>query len=75
MNEPDYIVIRPAPDLPPGFLPVREDGRWYDRAAIPEVYVQDPPSPGESRAVAVPSGRFEVRDYDGAMAEVWEVRP
>jgi hypothetical protein len=72
MNEPDYIVIRPAPDLPPGFLPAREDGRWYDRDNIP----YGPPagsSPGE--AVAVPTGRFEVREYDGAVAEVYEVRP
>jgi hypothetical protein len=72
MSEPDYIVIRPALDLPAGFLPEREDGRWYDRNDVP----YGPPagaSPGD--AVAVPTGRFEVRDSDGAVAEVLEVRP
>jgi hypothetical protein len=76
MDEPDYLVIRPAPDLPPGFLPERENGRWYDRADMPWVS-------GERSlelivryggGVAVATGRFEVRD-DGAVAEVFEVRP
>jgi hypothetical protein len=66
---PNYIVIRPAPDLPPGFLPSQLDGRWYDGNAIPHgARLQ------VGGAVAVPTGRFEVRD-DGAVAEVYEVRP
>lgn len=69
MSEPDYIVIRPAPDLPPGFLPAHLDGRWYDREDIPWRAGYGP-----NDAVAVPSGRFEVRD-DGAVAEVYEIRP
>jgi hypothetical protein len=77
LSEPDYIVIRPAADLPPGFLPDRENGRWYDRASMPQA------DTGTSLdalikyggGVAVATGRFEVRDYDGAVAEVYEVRP
>ncbi|WP_413102249.1 hypothetical protein [Streptomyces sp. Inha503] len=74
MREPDYIVIRPATNLPPGFLSPHEDGRWYDASTMPEM-VLGPLAPGETRAVAVPTGRFEVRDHDGAVAEVWEVQP
>ena len=69
--EPDYVVIRASPDLPPGFLPERLDGMWFDRSTLPS-RPEDVDLPG---GVAVPSGRFEVRDYDGAVAEVWEVRP
>lgn len=51
-------------------------GRWYNRTDIPRW--SDSPGPIQgitySEAVAVPSGRFEVRD-DGAVAEVWEMRP
>jgi hypothetical protein len=60
MNKPDYVVIRPAPDLPDGFLPEELNGRWFDRTEMID-------RPGVlGLAVAVPSGRFEVRDYDGA---------
>lgn len=65
---PDYVVIRAHPDLPPGFLPPQLDGRWYDRRDLPVRF-------GLGAAVAVPAGRFEVRDHDGAVAEVYEVRP
>lgn len=77
MNEPDYIVIRPAPDLPPGFLPERENGRWYDRATLPQVDAESSLHAliRYGGGVAVATGRFEVRDYDGAVAEVYEVRP
>jgi hypothetical protein len=64
----DHAVIRAAADLPADFLPPEVEGRWYDLTTI---------RPGEpiplDGAVAVPSGRFEVRD-DGAVAEVYEVR-
>lgn len=72
MTEPDYIVIRGASSLPEGFLPEDMDGRWYDRSQVPLG-----PSQGggaTSKATAVPTGRFEYRE-DGAVAEVWEVRP
>lgn len=71
-GDADFIVIRAAADLPPGFLPPDQDGLWLDRSTL-----QSGPPPGVvmSEAVAVPTGRFEVREYDGAVAEVWEVRP
>jgi hypothetical protein len=71
MSEPDYVVIRPAPGLPDGFLPPHWDGRGIDRATVPQVYT--PPGAHMTSATAVPTGRFEVRD-DGAVAEVFEVR-
>lgn len=77
MTEPDYIVIRPAADLPPGFLPAGEDGRWYERAAMPLADEDQRANAlvGYGGGIAVATGRFEVRDYDGAVAEVYEVRP
>lgn len=67
MTDPDYVVVRASPDLPDGFIPPDLDGKWFDRATLPVSFAQ-------GTAVAVPSGRFEVRD-DGAVAEVWELRP
>lgn len=70
MIDPDYIVVRAAPGLPTGFLPPSLDGKWFDRSQLPEIC-------GAYRwgdAVAVASGRFEVRE-DGVLAEVFEVRP
>jgi hypothetical protein len=76
MSQPDYIVVRPAPDLPPGFLPDRENGRWYDRADMPQVDTESSLDAilRYGGGVAVATGRFESR-YDGAVAEVYEVRP
>ncbi|WP_030777318.1 hypothetical protein [Streptomyces sp. NRRL S-920] len=76
MGDPDYIVIRPAEDLP-GAVPPRLNGWWYDRASFPEAA----PGAGYDAVaryggyVAVATGRFEVRDYDGAVAEIFEIRP
>lgn len=75
MSEPDYVVFRAAPDLPGGLSPAM-DGRWVDRTELPPPPPPDwkPPTDGSyAQATAVPTGRFEVRDYDGAVAEVWEV--
>lgn len=75
-DEPDYIVLRRHPDLRDDFrLPDGDDGKWFDRGDIPVC----PPPPhgrdtGPPGGVAVPTGRFEVRD-DGAVAEVWEFQP
>jgi hypothetical protein len=76
-GEPDFIVLRAAADLPPGFMPEELDGRWMDRSQIPVRGPRRGPLPPHLReagpgAVAVPTGRFEVRGYDGAVAEVWE---
>lgn len=69
MAEADYVVLRAHPDLPAGFLPERMEGLWLDKSLVPF-------SIGHSGsvAVAVPIGEFEYRD-DGAVAEIYEVRP
>ncbi|MFI7191450.1 hypothetical protein ACIBQ0_17085 [Nocardia nova] len=72
-DEPDYIVIRPAPDLPPGFLPDRLNGRWEDRSRLGIDHGMDF-TLASGGAVAVPTGRFETNDQ-GQVAEVYEVRP
>jgi hypothetical protein len=72
MSEPDLVVIRPAPSLPPGFLPRGWDGLWLDRSQIPSELLVRPGASGVATAVA--TGRFEVRE-DGAVAEVFEVQP
>jgi hypothetical protein len=69
---PNYIVIRPASDLPPGFLPPHLDGRWFDGNDIPHGFTAQH---NGTEAVVVPTGRFEVRESDGAVAEVYEMRP
>jgi hypothetical protein len=78
MSEPDYVVLRAAPGAPDWFLPPRWDGRWIDRTALPPPPPDDwtPPDDGTyAEATFVPTGRFEVRDYDGAVAEVFEAQP
>lgn len=64
----NYVVIRAAGDLPEGFMPAGLEGTWLDLTTCRLDYGSF------AIAVAVPSGRFETRD-DGAVAEVWEVRP
>lgn len=75
MDHPDYIVIRPAADLPAGFLPARWDGLWLNRSGLgPPPLDPFDARHFESGVVAVPTGRVESRE-DGVVAEVWEVRP
>lgn len=77
MHEPDYIVIRLAPDSPAGFAPDSLDGRWYDRANMPVAIGVDQRMIALARyggGVAVATGRFETREYDWAVAEVYELR-
>lgn len=87
MDHPDYVVIRPALNLPEGFLSKYWDGRWLDRSDVPDAAERErirrslgvDVEPGKSApptvdVVAVPTGRIEMRE-DGAVAEVWEVRP
>lgn len=76
MAPPDYIVIRRSPDLPDDFNTGDFDGKWLDRGQLP--VSEEPPEPPwggtVGRGVAVPTGRFETRE-DGAVAEIWEIRP
>jgi hypothetical protein len=75
MSEPDLILLRAPADAPDWFLPPHWDGRWIDRADLPPA-----PPPGwhppehHASATFVPTGRFEVREHDGAVAEVFEAR-
>lgn len=82
-EEPDYVVLRAGLDLPDGWMPPEMDGRWYDRSQFPtrgeaEASAARSEFVAAGGAVAIasaaPTSRFEVRD-DGAVAEVWEVRP
>lgn len=78
-DEPDYVVVRRGPDMPDEWLmPDGLEGKWFDRSAVP-VAAPGAPRNAErhttsSAMAAEPTGRFEVRD-DGAVAEVWELRP
>lgn len=49
MAEPDYMVIRPAADLPDGFLPDGMDGKWFDRSQLPK-------GPGDGHATTARMG-------------------
>lgn len=75
-DETGYIVIRPAPDLPAGFLPSHFDGLWVERSRrdAPSAQPGDFAAKGWGEGVAVATGRFEYAD-DGSAAEVYEVRP
>ena len=65
MAESDYIVIR-GEGLPGGL-----DGRWFDRStALPAHAPTDTPT-----GSFVATGEFEVRDSDGAVAEVYRWVP
>ncbi len=77
MSGPDWIVVRPSPDLPPGYLSPKWDGRWIDGSQLPKAPApgQLPPGFIETTMTLTPTGRFEMRDHDGAVAEVWEAHP
>lgn len=72
-TERDWIVLYPYPEAPPGWMPEYWHGRWFDRTTMPVSL--SCPDDCDAHAVAVPTGRFEFRDQDGACAEIWEVRP
>lgn len=66
-----YIVLRPAFDLPDGFMPRGLDGVWFDQRQLehgpPLTHMQ------VGAATAHATQRYEVRE-DGARAQVFEVR-
>ncbi|WP_433067397.1 hypothetical protein [Dactylosporangium sp. CS-033363] len=76
-----FVVLRPAPDLPAGFLPEKLDGQWFNLVDLVYEAYRDPDGPSDTEGVqfgpagarAYPTGRYETRD-DGAEAEVYEVR-
>ena len=72
LEEPRYIVIRRAPDLPDDFDIGSFDGRWIDRPK-PRAPL-GAPSMTMFEGVATATGRYE-RRADGELAEVYEVRP
>jgi hypothetical protein len=69
ISEPDYIVLRAGPGLPESLQPLL--GRWYDRGDLP---VRRQHGVVPTAFAVVPAGRFEVREHDGAVAEVWEIQ-
>lgn len=61
MNEADFIVVRGVEG---------QDGVWYDLDTMCRSTAVGIPSVWQ-RWELHPTGRFEVRDDDGAVAEVW----
>lgn len=68
-HEPDWVVIRPGPNLPHPMMPPELDGLWIDRALLP-----DAPLPPGAVARTVPAGELEASP-DGRVAEVWWLEP
>lgn len=77
MSDPEYIVLRPAPDLPPGVVPADLDGKWFPRGELLT-------RPGATRLrlagasgifLAEATGRTEEDPEGQRTAEVFEVRP
>ena len=62
-----YVVIRVVGWVPG--LPADLDGKWFDLADIHTDY-----RPNRPGLVAYETSRFEERE-DGALAQVWEIRP
>lgn len=69
-DEPNYVVLRPSPDFPAHLWPLHLDGKWLD---LNEIQV-NPDKFKLANAEAEPTGRFEYREGDLAVAEVWEIR-
>ena len=67
-----YVVFRPRPELPEGFMPEHWDGRWMDVLDVDPFGVKSFKLGEHGRAR--PTGRFEVSEDGQTRAEVWEVR-
>lgn len=67
-----FIVIRPGPDLPEGWLPADLDGYWRERDGMLSIYPIRFVTENSVTSTATSSGRVEIRE-DGAVAEVYEV--
>lgn len=68
-----FVVYRPAPDAPPGFLPEDMNGRWDFRATAEPGMLRHHNNKG--KALGRTTGRFEMRKTDGDLAEVVELGP
>ena len=64
MSFPRYGVIRAHPKLPEEFLPPGMDGLWMPVEKIPD-FMGDVP--------VLATGRFEPRQGDDMLAEIYEV--
>lgn len=82
MANPDWIVLRFSPKVPPDLVPEELEGHWFDRSTLHgkvemtrEVSTISPENLGSRitrQSVARPTGKFEV-DEDMQVAEVYEV--
>lgn len=71
---PSYAVLR-FESWPTELVPVELEGRWLE---VPDPRTTVDGCDGHevgaaAAAIARPTGRFEVRPWDGAVAEVWAV--
>lgn len=71
---PEWVVIRPAADLPEDARPRQMDGEWVDVAQLTRDYGFDPEKATCMGHPTVPTDRTETRE-DGAVGQVWEVQP
>lgn len=66
----DYVVLRLAPCAHPDEFPEALVGAWLDLQTITANVILGT-AEVEQRCRAVPTNEFEVRDTDGAVAEVY----
>jgi hypothetical protein len=66
--EPDLVVLRPCKELI-GKVSKYYDGYWYNLTSMPLCVYPNEYEWGKAH----PSGEFETRDSDGAVAEIWIV--
>ena len=74
MSHPDFMVVRFAPGLPKDALPEQYDGLWFDVSRWVKDDTLDPAHGHVRGHRAVLTDRLETRE-DGAVGQVWEVRP
>ena len=82
MANPDWIVLRFSPDVPPDLVPEELEGHWFDRSILHGTVeltrhvstdrLDDLGTRVTRQSVARPTGKFEV-DQDMQVAEVYEV--
>jgi hypothetical protein len=75
MNEPNYVVLRPAPCLDIDQYPAGLLGTWFDIGTLDKDLDPVPPLDDLPFSVGqgVPTGEFEVHEIDGKVAEIYAV--